>query len=92
MNRESLVFCTIALVVALAVCAVGFQFAALPRDAIGAARQPVAVETLPDVDLGGGFGKVSVIDLVAYYMENPPEKTDAAVGHAAAAAKRFGGC
>ena len=92
MNRGSLIFCTTALAVALAVCAVGFQLAALPRDAIDASRQAAAAETLPDVDLGGGFGKVSVIELVGYYMENPPEKTDASVGHAAPAAKRFGGC
>ena len=54
MNRESLIFCVAALVVALAVCAAGFRLAALPRDVVDAAKRPAAPETLPDVDLGGG--------------------------------------
>ena len=92
MNRESLIFCVAALVVALAVCAVGFRLAALPRDVVDAAKRPAAPETLPDVDLGGGFGRVSVIDLIGYYIENPPAKANAAGGDAAPAARRFGGC
>ncbi len=92
MNRESLIFCVAALVVALAVCAAGFRLAALPRDAVDAAKRPAAPETLPDVDLGGGFGRVSVIDLIGYYIENPPATPNAAGGDAAPAAKRFGGC
>lgn len=92
MNRESLLFCVAALVAALAVCAVGFRFAALPRDAVDAAQRPAAAEALPDVDLGGGFGKVSVIDLIGYYIENPPAAANAAGGNAAPAARRFGGC
>ena len=92
MNRESLIFCVAALVVALAVCAVGFRLAALPRDVVDAAKRPAAPETLPDVDLGGGFGRVSVIDLIGYYIENPPAKANAAGGDAVPAARRFGGC
>jgi hypothetical protein len=91
-NRESLIFCVAALVVALAVCAAGFRLAALPRDVVDAAKRPAAPETLPDVDLGGGFGRVSVIDLIGYYIENPPAKANAAGGDAAPAARRFGGC
>ena len=92
MNRESLIFCVAALVVALAVCAAGFRLAALPRDVVDAAKRPAAPETLPDVDLGGGFGRVSVIDLIGYYIENAPAKATAAGGDAAPAARRFGGC
>ena len=92
MNRESLIFCVAALVVALAVCAAGFRLAALPRDVVDAAKRPAAPETLPDVDLGGGFGRVSVIDLIGYYIENPPATPNAAGGDAAPAARRFGGC
>jgi len=91
-NRESLVFCTAALIVAVAVCAVGFRLAALPRDAVDAAMRPAPAEALPDVDIGGGFGKVSVIDLIGYYIENPPAKANAAGGDAVPAARRFGGC
>ena len=61
MSRESLIFCGASLAVALAVCAAGFKLAALPPETVAAAKQPAPPETLPDVDVGGGFGKVSVI-------------------------------
>ena len=92
MNRESLVFCVLALAAALAVCALGFRWAALPTAELEATRRPAQAETLPDVDLGGGFGKVSVIELVGYYLENPPPPAGASPGAAPAATKRFGGC
>lgn len=91
MNRESMIFCTLALSIAVAVCAAGFRIAALPPDAVAAAGRPVPAESLPDVDVGGGFGKVSVIDLVGFYVENPPAAAGAGDG-AAPATKRFGGC
>ncbi len=91
MNRESLVFCASALAVTAVVCAVGYSLAALPRDAIEAAKKPAQAETLPDLDLGGGFGKVSVIELVGFYVENPPAPPGTG-GAAAPATKRFGGC
>ncbi len=90
MNRESLVFCGVSLAVALAVCAAGFSLAALPRETVEALRKPAPAETLPDLDIGGGFGKVSVIELVGFYMENPPAPKGG--GDAVPAAKRFGGC
>jgi hypothetical protein len=64
MNRESLIFCGASLVVTLAVSAIGFHFAALPGETVAAAKKPAPAETLPDIDMGGGFGKVSVIELV----------------------------
>jgi len=91
-NRESLVFCIGALVVALGVCALGFRWAALPPAALEATRHPAPAETLPDVELGGGFGRVSVIDLVGYYLEHPPAPAGDSAGGAPPAAKRFGGC
>lgn len=91
MSRESLVFCGASLAVALAVCAAGFKLAALPAETVAAAKQPAQAETLPDVDVGGGFGKVSVIELVGFYMENPPAPKGSG-GDASPAVKRFGGC
>lgn len=90
-NRESLIFCSAALAAALAVCAASFFLAALPRAAVEAAKQPAPAETLPDIDIGGGFGKVSVIDLVGFYIENPPAPKGSG-GDASPAMKRFGGC
>ena len=89
LNRTSVIFCSVSLVVTAAVCAAGFSLAALPRATVEAAKKPALPETLPELDLPG-FGKVSVIDLVGYYIDNPP--APAAAGGAPAAAKRFGGC
>lgn len=89
MNRDSWVFCTVALALALLAGAVGFRFAALSPEALAAARTPTPAERLPDVDLGPGFGPVPVLELLGYYIENPPAP---AGGSAEAAVKRFGGC
>ncbi|MBX3676988.1 MAG: hypothetical protein KF853_08190 [Rhodocyclaceae bacterium] len=91
MNKESLIFLAASLAVTVAVSAVGFSLAALPRPAVEAAKKPAAAENLPDIDIGGGFGKVSVIELVGFYIENPPAPKGAG-GDAAPAVKRFGGC
>lgn len=90
MNRQSVIFCALAIAASLLVSAVGFRLAALPPEVVEAARRAAPAETLPDVDLGEGFGRVSVIDLVAYYVENPPAPR--APDAAAAPARRFGGC
>lgn len=91
MNKESLIFLAASLAVTVAVSAVGFSLAARPRPAVEAAQKPAAPESLPDIDIGGGFGKVSVIELVGFYIENPPAPKGAG-GDAAPAVKRFGGC
>jgi hypothetical protein len=94
MNKESLIFLAASLAVTVAVSAVGFSLAARPRAAVEAEKQPAAAETLPDVDIGGGFGKVSVIELVGFYIENPPapKGSGGSGGDASASVKRFGGC
>jgi len=89
LNRTGVLFCSVSLVVTVVVCAVGFSLAALPRETIAASKQPAPPETLPEVDLPG-FGKVSVIDLMGYYIDNPPASVAASA--APAAVKRFGGC
>lgn len=89
LNRTGVIFCSVSLVLTAAVCAVGFSLAALPRETIAASKQPAPPETLPELDLPG-FGKVTAIDLMGYYIDNPPAPV--AAGGAPAAAKRFGGC
>lgn len=88
-NRESAVFCAAALAASLVASGVGFSLAALPREAVEAAKKPAPAETLPDIDLGSGFGRVSVMDLVVYYIENPPA---GGAADAVPATRRFGGC
>lgn len=89
LNRTGVIFCSVSLVVSAVVCTAGFSLAALPRATIEAAKKPAPPETLPELDLPG-FGKVTVIDLMGYYIDNPPAPV--AAGGASAAAKRFGGC
>ncbi|HUX62271.1 hypothetical protein [Sulfuricella sp.] len=90
MNRVSIIFCIVSLIVTAVVLGAGFNLAAMPRQTVAAAKKPVPPESLPDIDMPG-FGKVSVLDLVGYYIENPPAIATAA-GGAATSTKRFGGC
>ncbi len=89
MNRESLIFCILALVASVALSAVGFRYSALPPEAVARAKTPVTPDQLPEFDLGS-FGRVSGIDLVAYWMEHPPAPPGE--GAAPESVKRFGGC
>ncbi len=87
MDRASLIFCGASLAVCLLIAAAAFPFAALSKAELAASRTVTSAEALPDVDLGD-FGKVSVLDLVTHYMENPPE--DPAAGKPREV--RFQGC
>lgn len=90
LDRTGAIFCSIGVVIALMACGVGFSLAALPKENLEAARTPAPPETLPDVDIPG-FGKVSVIDLMGYYIDNPPVPKGTA-GAATPPVQRFGGC
>lgn len=90
MNRQSLIFCVAVAIIAVAVSALGFRYAAMSPQAVARAATPVTPDQLPDFDLGP-YGRVSGIDLMAYWMEHPPAP---AAGGAAStdSVKRFGGC
>lgn len=90
LDRTGVIFCSAGVVLATLACSVGFVFAAMPPDALQAARAPVPPESLPDVVVPG-FGTVSVTDLMGYYIDNPPAPPSAG-GDAAPAVQRFGGC
>ncbi len=89
LNRTSWIFCSVSIVLGTAACAAAFALTALPPETVRAAKVPAPPEALPELDLPG-FGTVSVIDLMGYYIDNPP--APAASGAAAAPAQRFGGC
>lgn len=90
MDRLGLTFCIVSLAIAIVVGVVGFQFAARSPAAVLAAKTPVPPESMPDIDLPG-FGKVAVLDMMLYYIENPPVAASD-TGEVPATAKRFGGC
>lgn len=88
-DRTSVIFCSASVVLAIVACSLGFWLAALPPETLQAANKPVPPESLPDIDIPG-FGKVSVLDMMGYYIDNPP--APAGGGASAPAAQRFGGC
>lgn len=87
-QKTSLLFCCGSLGICLLIAAAAFPFAALSKAQIASANSVVSAEQLGVMDLGS-FGKVPVMDLVSYYIENPPEP--AAAG-AAPKKIRFEGC
>lgn len=90
MDRDSLIFCVGALVATLGLSALIYPMAALPADVVARAASPQPAEELGEVELGGGFGTVPVIELMGYYVENPPAPVTQ--GAVAAPQIRFGGC
>jgi len=88
MDRNSLIFCSSALALFLLIAAIAFPFAAVSQAKMVTARDAVPAEQLGDMDLGS-FGKVSVADMMSYYIENPPPPTTA---NAPAKRHHFEGC
>lgn len=84
----SLVFCVAALAVCLGGAWLAFPYAALSQEEIAAVRDGREAYEFEDVDLGD-FGVVPVLDLVDYYLSNPPVDSTAT---AADAPVRFQGC
>jgi len=64
-------FCIVSLIGVYAVAATLFPLAAKSKSDIEYASVPQSAELFDDVDLGE-FGQVPVLDLVEYYIENPP--------------------
>ena len=89
MDRSSLIFCVLSLVVTLGVSWLAYPAATVPPEKLAAWKVPAEAETLPDLDLGE-FGAVSVGELMEYYIENPPAPPEP--GAAPERAVRFQGC
>jgi len=90
LDRTGVIFCSASVVLAMLVSAIGFSLGALPPETIRAATVPMPPESLPDIDIPN-FGQVSIIDLMGYYIDNPPAPAGAP-GASAPAVQRFGGC
>lgn len=90
MDRSSIIFCVGTLAACVAIAWVAYPLAALDQATIEAWRTPQPAEVLDDVDVGQGFGELPVIELMGYYVENPPAPV--AATDAVAPALKFGGC
>ncbi len=86
MDRNSAIFCVLSLVVSVGIAALAYPAAAVSPEQAALLKTPVSAEEMGDVDLGD-FGMVSVLELVEYYVENPPAPVTGG-GHK----KRFQGC
>ncbi len=71
MDRSSLMFCVAVVLGSIAVAAAAFPLAALSPAELAQSKTPLEADEMGAVDLGD-FGTVSVLDLVGYYIENPP--------------------
>ncbi len=81
-------FCIASLVCMYLVALLMFPMAAKSKSDVEFAATPQSAELFEDMDLGE-FGQVPVLDLVQYYIENPPV-TEAAGG--TEKKTRFQGC
>ncbi len=93
-NAKVLTFCTVTVLGTLALFTLGFRYAAMPESVLQGCELPQSVQAFQKpLDLGGRYGKVSVAELVQYYVANPPQATTAgAAGGLAAPVSHFGGC
>ena len=77
MDRISLVFCTLSLIITIGLAALGYPYAALPIEMVTISNQSVEAEEIPDIYLGD-FGTVSVSEMLDYFIENPPVTSETA--------------
>jgi hypothetical protein len=70
---QILLFCSGSLAATLALAAALYPFAVVDPETFERSRAPQAMEVLPDIDLGPDFGRLPVVELMGYYMENPPQ-------------------
>lgn len=86
MDRSSAIFCVLSLVFSVGIAALAYPAAAVSPEQAALFKTPVSAEEMGDLDLGD-FGMVSVLELVEYYVENPPAPVAGG-----AKKKRFQGC
>ena len=71
MDRISLIFCALSLIITLGLATLAYPYAALSVEKISKSSQIVEAGEIPDIDLGD-FGIVSVAEMLDYFIENPP--------------------
>lgn len=88
----NLVFCVASLFFTLGLCFVLYPYATLSSEEMTNLTTPKPMEDFDEaIDLGDDYGALTMIDLMGYYLDNPPAET--IVGGPVAAPKlQFGGC
>lgn len=88
MDRSSLLFCAVSLAATVLIAVLFFPMATLTWDELEASRQAKPAEDMGSIELGD-FGSVTVLELVDYYIQNPPVANS---DDAPARKARFQGC
>ncbi|MEH6458052.1 MAG: hypothetical protein V7749_17110 [Cocleimonas sp.] len=84
-----IIFCIFSLVGSIGLSYALYPHAISPK--VAESKSPLAMEDfVDDIDLGEDLGPMSVIDLMGYYLENPPEPDNSSVP--AIPKRQFGGC
>jgi len=91
MDKPSLIFCILSLVVTLGGGALAVPLAQVSPEVMVQHSEPTPAEHLGQVDVGDGFGTLPVSELMYYYVDNPPTPA-AENAPAAQPQRRFGGC
>ena len=88
----SLIFCIASLLLTIGLSFLLYPYATLSPDELANLNTPKPMEDFDEViDLGEDYGALTLIDLMGYYLDNPPVIT--AGGQAQAEpARQFGGC
>jgi hypothetical protein len=88
MNRDSVIFCISSLLVAIVVMAAIYPYSTLDQYQLNALQVPKQMDEFDlSINLGDDLGETTVIDLMAYYLENPPDSNKTPV-----VVRKFGGC
>jgi hypothetical protein len=74
MDRSSIIFCIGSVLVCLGIAFFTLPAASVSRETLTNANTPMDAEKMQDIDLGD-FGKVTVLEMLDYYLENQPAKT-----------------
>ena len=84
-----IIFCIVSLVGSIGLSYALYPHASSPM--VAESKQAKAMEDfVEDIDLGEDFGPMSVIDLMGYYLENPPAPVNS--NTPAVPKRQFGGC
>ena len=84
-----IIFCVLSLIGSIGLSYALYPHATSPK--ISQSKTAKAMEDFDqEIDLGEDFGPMSVIDLMGYYLENPPAPTNSSTP--LIPVRQFGGC
>ena len=74
MDKSSIIFCVGSILVCLGITIFALPLASMSEEKLKNADIPMDAEKIKDISLGE-FGRVSILEMLDYYLENPPKNT-----------------